>query len=678
MKKISKILALLLTTAFFISSKIFAADWDLPWITIISREERWADESMRLTSYSKWQSVLANRAANQKALEELRETNYSAYLKKVAESDKTNEKKNTANNYLALNYYNDMYVDRSNDSYNWQELWWKESHRNKKTKIIIHHTASDNTTIKTQEDAIAYIQYVYKYHTLTNARWDIWYNFIIDPFWNIYEWRAGGEWTIWAHAKWNNTPSVWIVLIWNFENVQPTKEAVDSLIKLTAALVQKYNINPNWTTYYYKDSSTSPYVQVNKNYTIAWHRDAGTTACPWANLYKLLPYIRTSVKKIINWESREKSESVWLQSYLKSNSTTNTTKKSQSQKMTYEYFESMQTKIAPAVRQIKNEYITKNNITSATNYSEKIVWKISLSQAKSLIQHDIRVLLYELTQDYDDYKISCDWWCIFSFDWNNIKSDFWEISIWVSDTLVLSTNDDTYTTKKLIVSSQNNIITIENYSRKSYAWIPRNTFHWTLIFQKDYIKDKKWNQSYKNVVINNLSFTDYMKWIVETNDTETQTKNDVMALISKSYALFYMDPSNQHPNIPTQANYDAVDDPDIFQKYVWAWLEKTLKKWYQSLTKTQNKIIMYNNYVPILPYFSCWAWFTYSAYEKRWRSDTPYLQSRFDLWICSDKKFSWHGVGLSWLWAERRAKNFGRNYIDILKYYYPWIEIVNL
>ena len=55
---------------------------------------------------------------------------------------------------------------------------------------------------------------------------------------------------------------------------------------------------------------------------------------------------------------------------------------------------------------------------------------------------------------------------------------------------------------------------------------------------------------------------------VETNDTETQTKNDVMALISKSYALFYMDPSNQHPNIPSQASYNAVDDSDIFQKYV--------------------------------------------------------------------------------------------------------------
>ena len=682
-----KILKLLIIFAVFILtiSYSFANDRDLPWITIITREERWADETIRLTSYSKRQSVLASRAANQKALEELRATNYSAYLKKVAESDKASEKKNTTNAYLNKNYYSDMYTDWSNNTYNWQSIRRTEYHRNKKTKIIIHHTASDNTTIKTQQDAIDYIKYVYKYHTLTNARWDIWYNFIIDPFGNIYEGRAGWEWVIWAHAKRNNTPSVWIALIWNFEEVQPTKEAVDSLIRLSAALVKKYWINPNWTAYYFKDSSTDPYIQVNKNFTIAGHRDAWTTACPWKNLYKLLPYIRSSITSIINWEQWKLSENLWLpsQEALVRTTTTSTTKTmttttKSSQKLTYEYFESQQSKFTPATKKIKNDYISKNNITSATNFTDKLVWKINKDMANVLMKKNIKVLLYELTQIYDEYKISCDGWCTFKFDNNTINWNNWEISHWIWNTLAITIDDNTYTTQKITISSKNNIITIENYNRKSYAWIHRNTFHWDLIFQKDYMMDKKWNQSYKYVVINDLLFSDYMKWIVETNDTETQTKNDVMALISKSYALFYMNPKNQHPNIPSQASYNAVDDPDIFQKYVWAWLEKTLKKWYTALSKTESKLITYNWYVPILPYFSCSAWFTYTAYEKRWWKDTPYLQTRFDVWICSDKKFSWHWVWLSWLWAERRAKNFWRSYIDILKYYYPWIEIVNL
>ena len=678
MKKLSKIFFLSWTFLLFLSTT-FAKDRDLPWITIISREERWADETIRLTSYSKRQQILASRAANQKALDELRATNYSAYLKKVAETDKANEKKNMANAYLNKNFYNDMYTDRSNTLYNWQSIWRTEYHRNKKTKIIIHHTASDNTTIKTQEDAIDYIKYVYKYHTLSNARWDIWYNFIIDPFGNIYEGRAGWEWVIWAHAKRNNTPSIWIALIWNFEEVQPTKEAIDSLIKLTAVLVKKYWINPNWTTYYFKDSSTNPYIQVNKNYTIAWHRDAWTTACPWANLYKLLPYIRASVNSIINWESRWISENLWLESLQPEPIKTNTNNTSSvKSSLTYEDFELKWEKIAPLIEQMKNEYIKKYKITQSTEFEEKISWKININQAKILMKKNIKVLLYELTQDYDKFKISCDWWCIFKFDNNTINSNWWEITYWIWNTLAITINDDTYTTQKITVSSKNNIITIENYNRKSYAWIPRNTFHWDLIFQKDYMMDKKWNQSYKYVVINDLPFSDYMKWIAETNDTETQTKNEVMALISKSYALFYMNQDNQHPNIPSQASYNAVDDSDIFQKYVWAWLEKTLKKWYTALKNTEDKIVMYNWYVPILPYFSCSAWFTYTANEIRWRTDTPYLQTRFDLWICTNKKISWHWVWLSWLWAERWAKSFWRSYSDILRYYYPWIEIVNL
>jgi hypothetical protein len=34
------------------------------------------------------------------------------------------------------------------------------------------------------------------------------------------------------------------------------------------------------------------------------------------------------------------------------------------------------------------------------------------------------------------------------------------------------------------------------------------------------------------------------------------------------------------------------------------------------LADIQNKVVLYNGYVPILPYFSCSAGFTWSAKEK--------------------------------------------------------------
>lgn len=682
MKKLLKYTLYICLVFLLVNAFSFADDWNLPWITIISRAKRWADESIRLTTYEKRANLAAYKANQQKALENLRATDYSAYLKKQAATDLANEPTNIANQYLKNYYYDDAAVDYSVKSYNWTPIQRVQYYKVNKTKILIHHTASDNTSIKTQEDAIKYIKYVYKYHTLDNARWDIWYNFIIDPFGNIYEGRAWWEWVIWAHAKWNNTPSVWIAMIWNFETVQPTREAVDSLVKLVAALAKKYNINPFWYTYYHKAISTPPYLSSSRNYTIAWHRNASATSCPGENLYNILPFVRSWAYAINRWQLRPSSSTLGLPSYKDSTWTTTkkttktTTTKKTSTKLTYSYFESMQSKIKPAVQQIKQEYVSKNKISYATTPSKKILWRIDVEQAKIYMNQNINVLLYELTQDYNKYVLHCEWWCSFKFADQTIVSNDWTISVW--DQLTLQVNDTVYQADSINVSSNNNIISVTNYDRKSYAWIPRNSFHWKLIFKRDNMKDVNGKQSYKYIVINSLWFQDYMKWIVETNDTETQTKNNVMALIAKSYALFYMSPRNQHPNIPSNATYNAVDDPNIFQKYVWAGLEKTLTKRYKALSTTQNQLVMYDWYVPILPYFSCSAGFTYSASEKWWWTDTLYLQSRFDLWICSDKKFSWHWVGLSWLWAERRAKTFGRSYSDIIKYYYQWVEIINI
>ena len=148
-----------------------------------------------------------------------------------------------------------------------------------------------------------------------------------------------------------------------------------------------------------------------------------------------------------------------------------------------------------------------------------------------------------------------------------------------------------------------------------------------------------------------------------------------MAMISKNYALFYMNKENIHPNISADANYTAIDDPNFFQKYVWAGLEKTLTKRYQALEATNNEVVMYNSYLPILPYFNCSAGFTLSAEEKRWWNDTPYLKSVYDFDTCDD--FAWHGVWLAGKWAERFAKQW-MTYDQILKYYYDGINITKI
>ena len=70
------------------------------------------------------------------------------------------------------------------------------------------------------------------------------------------------------------------------------------------------------------------------------------------------------------------------------------------------------------------------------------------------------------------------------------------------------------------------------------------------------------------VVINKTSFDNYMKGIAETSDSDNYEKQKTVLLLAKMYTLFYINGENVHPSIPAGASYQAIDNPDMFQKYV--------------------------------------------------------------------------------------------------------------
>ena len=585
--------------------------------------------------------------------------------------------------------------------YEWSNLmFWNhyliypDYYNHHKNKIIIHHTAKDYGSNRTMEDVKKDIQQIYKYHTINRDFGDIGYNFLIDQMWNIYEWRAGGEWAVWMHASSNNVASIWIALMWNFEKDTPTVEQMKSLVNLTTAVAKYYHIDPLGYTYTFTtNSDEEPYVVATKNPNIMWHKNVKSTACPWKNLYKYLPQIRNEVLRRmkneivwnvdlpLNWAKELKKSNIVNSSNAKlssnnttpQSSTTDIIKVTDFPKRLNELQQKNPQSLQNAAQTSRNNY--KWKLANASVFFPKITKKYTITDVKSLVNQNISVLLYELTKDYDSFQIVCDVNCIFNIDgidyirnWatltfltNKIRVD-WKLSMSANSVSVKS-------------SLTNWIVKVSNYNRKSYAWVPWNIFRWSLRFEKWTYPLKNGEQKSDFIVVNTLPFSEYMKWIVETNDTETLEKNKVMAMISKNYALFYINKWNTHPNIPTDSSYTAIDDPDFFQKYVWAWLEKTLTKRYKALEATKNQVVMYNWHLTILPYFNCSPWFTLSAEEKRWWNDTPYLKSVYDFDVCND--FAWHWVGLAWKWAERFAKQW-MTYDQILKYYYDWINIENI
>ncbi|MCF7834479.1 N-acetylmuramoyl-L-alanine amidase [Candidatus Gracilibacteria bacterium] len=633
----------------------FAGDWNLQGINIISRTQRGADESLRLSP------VKINTPTD---------TNKEQYINETKEVDSnaiiSEYIKEVANNYLLAYYYNDVNIDSYNRYFGENSLRWTESIKNNKTKIIIHHTAKISSGILTKDDAIKEIQDIYKYHTVKRGWGDIGYNFLIDPMGNIYEGRAGGEGVIGAHAKWNNSPSIGISLMGNFEIEKPSAKAIESLIRLSTVLAKKYKINPKYTTTYHKDIKDFPYIESQKGFSIAGHKDAGSTACPGKNLYNIFPYIRDEVYKGLNTYdllntniSEVKKISDKLVDYISNRGQVKS-------KLTYEGVVSLREQMKNSIEEMKEKYGFKKS----KNSINKIEYKISKEEAKSLSKENIKVLLYELSFDFNKYDISCLGICKFQLDGKIYSDRGGNISIDGDSNLILEIGGNKYNGNELIINTTKDLIVFKNYDRKSYFKKPWNIFRGNIIIKKDKVKDKKGNELNKFVVINDLPFSDYMKGIVETNDGESIEKNIVMSLVSKTYALFYM--KNTHPNIPIGADYNAVDDADVFQKYVGAGLEITLKRWFMALKKTENKIITFDGYIPILPYFNCSMGFTYSAEEKRGWRDTPYLISNMDITKCSS--FLGHGVGMSGKGAEYWAKN-GWTYEEILKYYYPGIKI---
>lgn len=581
--------------------------------------------------------------------------------------------------------------------YEWSNfmLWnhyliYPDYYNHHKNKIVIHHTAGNYDSSWTTSDVKKQIQDIYKYHTVNRDFGDIWYNFIIDQMGNIYEWRAGGEWAVWMHASSNNVTSIWIALMWNFQNDVPTVEQMKSLVNLTTAVAKYYHIDPYWYTYTFSTNmEKEPYVTVEKNPNIMWHKNVKATACPGANLYKYLPQIRKEVLRRMKNEIVGNIDlpSSWANELKKidivenkvdpkvenSNTKKGITKIDNFSQRLFALKEKNPKVIQNAAQTVRNNY--KWKLIKASNQISKITKKYTINDVKKLLNQDISVLLYELSTEYDSFEVVCDESCVFNVDWINYYRTGATLTFLINKIQVNS--DRSLSANKISVKSSMDgwSVKISNYNRKSYVWIPWNTFKWSLNFEKWTYPLKNGEQKSDFIVVNTLPFSEYMKWIVETNDTESLEKNKVMAMISKSYALFYLNKENIHPSISADASYTAIDDPDFFQKYVWAWLEKTLTKRYQALAATKNQIVMYDNYLPILPYFNCSPGFTLSAEEKRWRNDTPYLKSVYDFNVCND--FVWHGVGLAWKWAERFAQQW-MTYDQILKYYYDGIEIMNI
>ena len=214
-----------------------------------------------------------------------------------------------------------------------------------------------------------------------------------------------------------------------------------------------------------------------------------------------------------------------------------------------------------------------------------------------------------------------------------------------------------------IESGEEGIVTIKDMERRP-SWntdLNDNQFRETIEMR---IEDS-------NVVyINELDLEHYLQGIAEVSNSAPNEKRKVLAILARTYARFYMsDDNRKFPGEP----YDGSDDPNVFQRYLGYGYEKRSPDFVKAVKETEGLVVTYDGKLVKTPYFSQSDGKTLSA-EEVWGWDyTPYLVSVPDPW-CEGLKRSGHGVGLSGYGAEAQA-NEGKNYEEIIKYYYEGVEI---
>ncbi|MFP4458144.1 MAG: N-acetylmuramoyl-L-alanine amidase [Candidatus Zixiibacteriota bacterium] len=150
----------------------------------------------------------------------------------------------------------------------------------------IHHTAGGTST---PSDPMATMRSIWYYHTYTNGWGDIGYQFVLDHLGNIYQGRYNSDLAnldaVGAHVGGHNTGCVGLSVMGNFETATVHDATLTALYSLVAWKCDQRGIDPYGSSWLV--DGTYP--------NISGHRDIGSTACPGANFYALMPSIRDSV-----------------------------------------------------------------------------------------------------------------------------------------------------------------------------------------------------------------------------------------------------------------------------------------------------------------------------------------------------------------------------------------------
>lgn len=154
---------------------------------------------------------------------------------------------------------------------------------------IVHHSAGSNTTT----DFVNTVRNIYLFHTQDRGWSDIGYNFLIARDGTIFQGRSFGDVSLetddirGAHFCGQNSGTMGVCLMGNFNTALPSDTSVASLVRLLGWKLDKDNLQP-FTTYAHPANSNLKVITA--------HRNGCATECPGENLYAIMDKVRMEVE----------------------------------------------------------------------------------------------------------------------------------------------------------------------------------------------------------------------------------------------------------------------------------------------------------------------------------------------------------------------------------------------
>jgi hypothetical protein len=156
-------------------------------------------------------------------------------------------------------------------------------------RAVVHHTAGSLPA--TPAESAELLRAIQSYHVKGNGWNDIGYNFVVDPFGQVFEGRGGGvdRPVVGAHARGFNTGSVGVAVLGDYDRDALTPEARSALVGLLAWRLDVAHVDPqSLVSVVSAGNETYPAGVAVTLRAVSGHLDTDLTACPGGNLYAAL------------------------------------------------------------------------------------------------------------------------------------------------------------------------------------------------------------------------------------------------------------------------------------------------------------------------------------------------------------------------------------------------------